>query len=394
MEDSPVGGSFRLYFWTSGLTALLVLTGIVLFTYLVDPYLIHQWDTELVDRPSPAQQKIMPWVKTYAAYRYRPEVIFLGSSRAEIGLPTNFAPFAGKRVFNLALAGGTFGDALSMLKHTSVFHRPEIVVWGLDYGWLFSENIGNTDFDRTLVAEGPLYPLWRTFLNIKRSISMSMTEDAVKILLGVSEQSCRSLLATYGQKSTQCLERIMKNEGGTAKAFENVLKKSSPSSPPLDYAATLQTLDRVTHDYCRQGTIFRFFIQPNHALAELAYWTERWEEKENWKKALVSVIEKRKQEGCDIRLFDFSGFNSITNEDIPQVTGKDVMNYFWEQSHYRSEVGYIILEQLFATAPRAGSSDFGSELSNETVQQHLHNVRKKRSQYIKNHPFETKNLTL
>ena len=234
MDESPVSGSFQLYFWTSGLTALLVLTGIVLFNYLVDPYLIHQWDTELVDRPSPAQQKIMPWVKTYAAYRYRPEVVFLGSSRAEIGLPTNFAPFAGKRVFNLALAGGTFGDAVNMLKHTSVFHRPEIVVWGLDYGWLFSEKIGNTDFDRTLVAQGPSYPLWRAFLNIKRSISMNMTVDAVKIVLGVSEQSCRSLLATYGQKSTQCLERIMKNEGGTAKAFEVVLKKSSPSSTPAN----------------------------------------------------------------------------------------------------------------------------------------------------------------
>lgn len=392
MSDSPVGGSLRMYFWTSGLTALLVLTGIVMFNYLVDPYLIHQWNTALVDRPSPAQQKIMPWVKTYAAYRYRPEVVFLGSSRAEIGLPTNFAPFAGKRVFNLALAGGTLGDAINMLNHTSVFHRPEIVVWGLDYGWLFSEKIGNTDFDRTLVAQGPSYPLWRAFLNIKRSISMNMTVDAVKIVLGVSEQSCRSLLATYGQKSTQCLERIMKNEGGTAKAFEVVLKKNSPSSPPVNEDATLQTLDRVTQDYCRQGTIFRFFIQPNHALAEIANWTERWEEKENWKKTLVNVIEARRQEGCDIRLFDFSGFNSITTEDIPQVTGKDTMKYFWEQSHYRSEVGHKILEQLFATAPQAESSDFGIELSAGTIQQHLHNLRKKRSQYIKNHPRETKNL--
>jgi hypothetical protein len=186
----------------------------------------------------------------------------------------------------------------------------------------------------------------------------------------------------------------MKNEGGTAKAFEVVLKKSSPSSTPVNEDATLQTLDRVTQDYCRQGTIFRFFIQPNHALSEIANWTERWEEKENWKKALVGVIEARKQEGCDIRLFDFSGFNSITTEDIPQVTGKDTMKYFWEQSHYRSEVGYKILEQLFATAPQPESSDFGIELSAGTIEQHLHNLRKKRSQYIKNHPRETENLDL
>ena len=84
----------------------------------------------------------------------------------------------------------------------------------------------------------------------------------VKIVLGVSEQSCRSLLATYGQKSTQCLERIMKNEGGTAKAFDVVLKKSSPSSTPVNITATLQTLDRVTHEYCRQEqySVFLFSL--------------------------------------------------------------------------------------------------------------------------------------
>ncbi len=392
MSNSPLVINYRIYFWTLGLAAALLLAGIVTFNYLVDPYLIHQWDTKLVERPSPAQQKIMPWVKTYAAYRYRPEVIFLGSSRAEIGLPTDFQLFTGKRVFNLALAGGTLGDAINMLNHTSVFHRPEIVVWGLDYGWLFSEKIGNTDFDRTLVAQGSLYPLWRTFLNIKRSISMSMTVDAVKILLGASEQSCRSLLATYGQKSSQCIERIMIGEGGTAKAFDGLLKKSNPSTIPLNVTATMQKLDKVTHDYCRQGTIFRFFIQPNHALAELSYWTARWEDKENWKKALVKVIDERKQEGCDVRLIDFSGFNSITNEEIPQATGKDTMQYFWEQSHYRSEVGHKILKQLFTTAPPSASSDFGIELSGGTVQQHLHNLRNNRYQYRKNHPRETKNL--
>ena len=393
MPNSPLVINFRLYFWTFGLAALVLLTGIVTMNYLVDPYLIHQWDTALIHRPSPKQQKIMPWVKTYAAYRYHPEVVFLGSSRTEIGLPPDFALFTGKRVFNLALAGGTFGDAVNMLNHTSVFHRPEVVVWGLDYGWLFSDKIGNTDFDRTLVAQGPSYPLWRLYLNIKRSISMAMTVDAIKTLLGLSEQSCQSLLATYGQKSAQCVDSIMKDEGGTAKAFGELIKKSSPSLNPPDVPATMQKFDSVTHDYCQQGTTFRFFIQPGHALAELSYWTTRWEDKENWKQALVKIVDKRKQEGCDIRLFDFSGFNSITTEDIPQTTGKDTMRYFWEQSHYRSEVGHKILEQLFSPAPQAESSDFGVELTGGTIQQHLANQRKSRSQYRKDHPRETKNMT-
>ena len=256
----------------------------------------------------------MPWAKTYAAYRYRPEVVYLGSSRTEIGLPTDAAPFAGKRVFNLAIAGASVGDAVSMLRHTSFFHRPEIVIWGLDYGWQFREKTGNTDFDGSLVADGSFYPLWRTFLNIKRSSSMAMTADTLSILMGSSEQSCLSLLASYGQKTSQCLEVIMRNEGGTAKAFEEVLKKSEPQAPPPEPTATIELLNRVTADYCRTGTIFRFYLQPIHALAELSYWATQGEALDTWKGALVQMIDERRQQGCDIRLVDFSGFNSITTE--------------------------------------------------------------------------------
>jgi hypothetical protein len=361
--------------------------------YVVDPYFIHQWDTKLIQRLSPAQQKIMPWVKTYAAYRYRPEVVYLGSSRAEIGLPTDSKVFKGKRVFNLALSGASLGDAISMLNHTSFFHRPEIVVWGLDYGWQFREKAGNTDFTRTLVAHESSYPIRRTFLNIKRSISMAMTVDTIKILLGVSEQSCQSLLASYGQKTSQCLEIIMHNEGGTAKAFEEIIKKRGPEGTPSDAAAALQLLDRVTHDYCRNGTMFRFYLHPVHSLAELAYWATEWEDLDNWKRALVQVIDARKHEGCDIRLIDFSGFNSITTEDIPQITGKENMQYYWEHSHYRSEVGEKIIEQLILPDQQKEENTFGIELNSETIEQHLLDFHAKRHKYFIDHPQETRNMT-
>ena len=158
MITQPVPDSPRRYFWTVGLTALAILTATVTINYVVDPYLIHQWDTKLVQRLSPAQQKIMPWAKTYAVYRYRPEVVYLGSSRTEIGLPTDVQLFADKRIFNLAVKGGSFGDAVNMLRHTSVFHRPEIVIWGLDYG-----NHSCTGGGRTLISLMANVPEHQTF---------------------------------------------------------------------------------------------------------------------------------------------------------------------------------------------------------------------------------------
>jgi hypothetical protein len=392
MNMTSKKNNLPIYFWAIGLSAFLLLTGIVTLNYTVDPYFIHQWDSPLLHRLSPAQQKIMPWAKTYAAYRYRPEVVYLGSSRTEIGLPTESMLFSGKRVFNLAISGASVGDAANMLKHTAFFHRPETVVWGLDYGWQFREKTGNTDFSNELVAQGPYYPLWRTFLNIKRSVSMAMTGDALNILLGRSEQSCQSLLAYFGHKSEQCLEIIMRNEGGTKKAFEEVLKKKEPLGNPPDVAATVQSLDRAIGEYCQRGTVFRLYIQPIHALAELSYWTTLEDDLDNWKRALTKMIDAQRQNGCDIRLLDFSGFNSITSEEIPQISGKDSMQHYWEQSHYRSEVGRRILEELLGAEKNAGDNTFGVELRSDTIEQHLRNFHRSRRQYIADHPKECVNI--
>ena len=390
--NPPAAAGLKRYFRAMGLTALAVLTTVVTLNYVVDPYLIHQWDTPPIQRLSPAQQKIVPWGKTYAAYRYRPEVVYLGSSRTEIGLPPDSPLFAGKRVFNLAIAGASFGDAINMLRHTSVLHRPEIVVWGLDYGWQFREKNGNSDFSPALVATGPSYPLRRTLLNIRRSISLAMAGDAVQILSGDSDQICPSLLATYGQKPSQCMEYIMRDAGGTAKAFEHVLKKTSPLGRPPDVPATIKLLDQVTDDYCRQGTVFRFYLQPVHALAELSYWATRRQEVDDWKRSLTTIIDARRRQGCDIRLVDFSGFNRITTEEIPQATGRGDMQYYWEQSHYRSEIGQAILERLFREGQQDERDDFGVELSGATIEQHLREFSTKRRDYISSHPRETRNM--
>jgi len=381
------------YFCTIGLTSLILLVALVTLNYQVDPYFIHQWDSPLLQRLSPAQQKIMPWAKTYAAYRYQPEVVYLGSSRTEIGLPADSPLFAGRRVFNLAISGASVGDAVNMLKHTASFHQPKVVVWGLDYGWQFREKTGNTDFNTELVADGPYYPLRRTYLNIKRSLSMAMTGDALGIVTGQSEKSCLPLSAYFGHKSWQCLEIIMKNEGGTRKAFEEVQKKKEPLGKPEDTAATIRLLDRVLDEYCRNDTLFRLYIQPIHALAELSYWHTLEEDVDNWKRALTVMTENRRQQGCDIRLVDFSGFNPITTEEIPQATGKETMQHYWEQSHYRSEVGLKILQELLAPQNTSSPDEtFGVELRSDTIEESIGNYHRSRQRYMAEHPEEISNL--
>lgn len=378
---------YSTYLWTTGLSIVVLLTAIVSFNYVVDPYLIHQWDTPAIKRLVPADQKVVPWGKTYAVSRYQPEVVYLGSSRVQTGLPVQTDLFKGKRVFNLSVAGGTLGDAMAMLQHTSFFKRPDVIVWGLDYGWLSHDGIGNTDFDRDLVADSPNYALWRTLINLKRSASIDITLEAVKWVLGLSEQQCETILSFYGQKPEPCVAQDMIDEGGARKNFEILMKEKKPGTYPK-HQSFLQKLDTVIADQCRHGAVLRFFIQPVHALDEL-YTAPSWQAMENWKRDVVTTISHHQPSGCDIRLIDFSGFNSITTEAIPQETGRDEMQYYWESSHYKSEVGGMMLTKLFSSKQHGLESDFGVDLTPETIEAHLAKVRRDRDKYCITHPKET-----
>ena len=380
---------YRSFFLAAIGTTVFVLTAAVTFNYRVDPYFIHQWDTPLLRRMSPPQQKIIPWVKTYAAYRYQPEVVYLGSSRAEIGLPTDTDVFKDKRVLNLAVSGASLGDAINMLNHTSYFHQPQLVIWGLDFGWQFRQKAGNTDLVDGLIAKDSGYPVKRLLLNLKRSLSMTTTRDAIGVVTGMGEQKCLPMLASYGQKSAQCLEYIMADEGGTKAAFAKITTKGDPQGSPADVLAAMHLLDQATKSACHQDTKLRFFLHPVHALAELSYWENNVEALEDWKRGLVRLFDQRRQEGCDIRFIDFSGYNRITAEAIPQQTGRESMDYYWEHSHYRSEAGELVLQQLLAQPGANKGVDFGVELDSTTIEAHLRQTRLDRSQYCRSHPQET-----
>lgn len=374
------------------LSALPLLGLIITLNYRIDPYFLHQWDSPLLQRLSPAQPKLSPWLKTYAAYRYQPDIVFLGSSRTEIGLPVDLSFFPGKKVLNLSLSGGSIGDSLTMLRHTSFFHRPETIVWGLEYGPLFQNNNGNSDLTPDLIAHDQWYGLRRFWKHIQRTLALDMTIATMNILSGQSEQICLPIMATHGHKPSRCLVKIMADEGGTAKAFAAIMNEEEYPETPPPFAPVLEALDAAIGDYCQQGTQHRLFIQPLHALNEL-YWQKRsGKDMDEWKRALTAMTDKHQRQGCDIRLMDFGGINSVTAEETPQMSGRENMRYYWEHSHYSSEAGTMLLHRLFAPLQSAASPGFGVLLQPHTIERHLEQQRQARIAYCLRYPRETAKL--
>ena len=364
----------------------LVLGAVSFMNYQVDPYLLHQWDSPLLQRPRQLNEKLGAWAKTYAVARYRPAIIYIGNSRTEMGLPTRVrALFDGKRIFNSAVSGASIGDAIRLAEHAARVSRVETMVWGIDAP-TFSLDMGAARVEDSLTGAGHGFFVQRALVNLKRGLTLDMTQDSVRILTGHAGDTCRSNLAVYGQRDETCTLKGIKHWLGTKDAipvrlqeFGDGLGPTPPSTPALD-----TSIGKL----CRSGTRLRLYINPTHALTLYAlYWRGKWDAMQAWQRGLVQLVERHRAQGCDVRLHDFSGFNSITSEATPLVSGKPDMHYYWEVSHYRDNVGRLILARLFGgdTPPPA---DFGVELTQANIDAHQAATRAARERYRVEHARE------
>ncbi|MDI3294243.1 hypothetical protein [Janthinobacterium tructae] len=364
----------------------LVLGAVSLLNYQVDPYLLHQWDSPLLQRPRQLNEKLGAWAKTYAVARYRPAIIYIGNSRTEMGLPTRVrALFDGKRIFNSAVSGASIGDAIRLAEHAARVSRVETMVWGIDAP-TFSLDMGAARVEDSLTGARHGFFVQRALVNLKRGLTLDMTQDSVRILTGNAGDTCRSNLAVYGQRDETCTLKGIKHWLGTKDAipvrlqeFGDGLGPTPPSTPAFD--ASIAKL-------CRSGTRLRLYINPTHALTLYAlHWRGKWDAMQAWQRGLVQVIERHRRQGCDVRLHDFSGFNSITSEATPLVSGKPDMHYYWEVSHYRDNVGRLILARLFGGDTPA-PADFGVELTPANIDAHQAATRAARERYRVEHARE------
>ncbi len=364
----------------------LVLGAVSFLNYQVDPYLLHQWDSPLLQRPRQLNEKLGAWAKTYAVARYRPAIIYIGNSRTEMGLPTRVrALFDGKRIFNSAVSGASIGDAIRLAEHAARVSRVETMVWGIDAP-TFSLDMGAARVEDSLTGARHGFFVQRALVNLKRGLTLDMTQDSVRILTGHAGDTCRSNLAVYGQRDETCTLKGIKHWLGTKDAipvrlqeFGDGLGPTQPSTPALD--ASIGKL-------CRSGTRLRLYINPTHALTLYAlHWRGKWDAMQAWQRGLVQLVERHRAQGCDVRLHDFSGFNSITSEATPLVSGKPDMHYYWEVSHYRDNVGRLILARLFGGDTPA-PADFGVELTQASIDAHQAATRAARERYRVEHARE------
>lgn len=359
---------------------LLVVAGVAGANYVLDPYLIHQWDTPQVQRLRQPVEKLNAWGKTYAIAAYRPDTIYLGNSRTELGLAVPAG--SDTRVFNAALSGSTLGDAIRMLGHARQVGPVRRVIWGLDAP-SFTLSQGNGELESGLLARDGGYFARRAFMDLQRAVSIDMTRESLAILRGQSETVCHASLARYGQRDGACMRHRIAVWGGTGAVTGARTREFLRGEGPADNA--MPALGESIRSACDLS--WRLYVNPTHAMTiDAWYRAGKGALYEAWLAALAGLGRELRAAGCDVRIYDFSGFNSVTSEAIPRAGDRSDMQNYWETSHYREAVGDAILARL-AGGPAAGDS-FGIELLPETIDARIAGLHASRAAYAAARPYE------
>lgn len=370
---------------------VIVLVIIAGFNTLIDPYKI--WNAAEIHglNKEKSQLEIHERIyKTVGLLRHRYNAVILGTSRSEIGLNPNHPAF-GSDAINLAIAGQPYRETRMLFDKLNNRETIKTVVIGLDF---FGANVFLP------------YPVDYIDENFSNERSWQLRFSGAVLMDSVSTVAKRNVhsLDTFTEKGQLILsDEHVKNGGGNRAIMSSTLKGTMltylpPSSCSFGFASTskksspLEEFRAIFSRAHRDHVALKLFISPSHSwqwetLAAVGLWG-KWEE---WKHRLVKINEEESQQAGQLPfpLWDFSGYNTISTENVPALGDtENIMHWYIDSSHYTSAAGDLLLDRIFnfKSPERSAPDDFGVLLTSRNLDAHLANIRADRERYRQSHP--------
>lgn len=132
----------------------------------------------------------------------------------------------------------------------------------------------------------------------------------------------------------------------------------------------------------------KLFISPEHVrMLEMMAAAGFWDEFEQMKHQLVSQLEAEfGSDSKQVELWDFSGYNAYTAEEIPARIG-DSMQWYFDSSHFTPALGKLLLDSMYGSTPVIGRRLGSDNLA--AVQQQ---VRQEQAAWRATHPQQVAQL--
>ncbi len=375
----PPATSAKYLRWLAALCGLLV-GGAGALNYATDPYGIHHYGKAgdwVKSRPRICNVERLH--KAHAVRTTQAETLLLGNSRVLTAFaPTH--PALWQPAYNLALSAANIYECRRYLEHAAAFHPPKLVLLGLDL-WMFdADSLPEADFsEERLAVDADLRPqTHRLPPDFAAALfSTSAVRDSLLTVLGRGKkvsypQGLRdeSLLRPYLKPAHVLAENARWRRDMRTKPYDP--RRPDGTNPQFDALAAMIR-------FCAQRDIrLVLFIHPLHAeildtaLADGHTYRE-------WMTSVLACVEANAQGATTPpEVWDFCGFNPITTEPFPQP-GETVnrMRYYWEISHFRREVGDMMLGTMLA----AESHGLGRRVTSATLADDLARLEKEHREW-------------
>jgi heat shock protein HspQ len=416
-------GSLYLKWFTAYLIGTLA--SVLTFNFFVDPFGIYDVASiKGFNIPKVQIEKNEKLAKAMLVNKVRPKSIVLGSSRAEFGIDPAYSRWPDTPVYNLALAGADAYLMKRYLQHADAMNKLKEVVIGLDF---FSFNIRRPqakDFQEENLAvdpQGRFNPGFKWKILLKSLFTLSATKSSITTVWGTNHFIGQIIDPHTGLRKFAYRGRVVDLKKRRAR-YDELKKKMGKdfrpekagvrphasflrnentyiryvyfSGPKREYVfsdattgqSSLKDLREIIQ-FCKKERIKLFlFISPVHARQmEAIRSIGLWPVFEQWKRELVKLIrEESEPNGEETPLWDFSGYNSITTENVPEA---DLMRGYLDSAHYQPDVGDMILDRMFqhSSDQLKKHPDFGRRLTMENIERSLTQIRKEQALYHKSH---------
>ena len=374
-------------------TLLMLATGA--FSLRVDPFGLYRVfpATEGFNANKPRQKGHERMVRAADLARLAPDALILGTSRSQVGLDPEASAWSGiaSHPANAAFSDGSTYEALRYLQHADAISPVKVVVFGADYLSFIGTTRHTSDFTESRLSVGKKGEPHR-FFALDDVPAALLSFDTLRISRRtILEQEIPSYFYETGRRRPTSMEARIAEQGGARGAFmwsERDYADSYVCAQPARLPTHLADFDALV-DYCREKKIRLVVLwSPSHvrslALLEVA---GLWPEVERFKRELV-------QRSGAFELWEFSGADPRTTaEEVPaQSDATARTRWYWESSHYRKELGDVVLDRVLGRAGDEALGGWGERVTPVTGAAVIDRVRTELLAWKSAHPADVAEL--
>lgn len=381
------------------------LLSIIVLNYLVDPFSIFNTNkVEGFNKYKPESDRRQRLSKSYIVEKKCPENLIMGNSRA-LAISETYKAWASSNTYNYALSSASMYEVYRYFQHATSNCNIKTVLLSLDV-LLFEKGkdiSGQFKEERLSVTKQGKETKNRFKAYLQDSIPALLSTTAFKASLKTIRKQKETITKTFSCSLAQKNHQRILNKGGhfnfINKENRGLFKLLSNINSSRQMQLSLGYFSQfLQHAYVSNIRVILFFSPSHASFYETIYASGYQEKYKKWKREVVKINEKLSlsTNSKKYKLYDFSGYNSITEEEIPSPKHPEKgMKWFWESIHYKEELSYHILDRVFNNIREncPTPKDFGKKINIANIDKFEESQKNRRLQYLKFHPLITETIS-